>query len=81
MASRTDALLHRRHPWIGRAVLDTATGRRGVLRAVAPLPDGTRPVAWLRPAGGGREWTTSLGALTDPAPITPDTHPARHDEP
>ncbi|MFE9356359.1 hypothetical protein [Streptomyces olivaceoviridis] len=81
MASGTDALLHRRHPWIGRAVLDTATGRRGILRAVAPLPNSnsTRPVAWPRPAGGGREWTTSLGALSDPVPITPGTHPARHD--
>ncbi|MGW3463502.1 hypothetical protein ACWDE9_29675 [Streptomyces olivaceoviridis] len=79
MASGTDALLHRRHPWIGRAVLDNETGRRGILRAVAPLPESTLPVAWLRPAGGGREWTTSLGALSDPAPITPDTRPARHD--
>ncbi|MFF8911673.1 hypothetical protein [Streptomyces olivaceoviridis] len=74
MASGTDALLHRRHPWIGRAVLDNETGRRGILRAVAPLPESTRPVAWLRPSGGGREWTTSLGALSDPAPITPP-HP------
>ncbi|MGW3462897.1 hypothetical protein ACWDE9_26310, partial [Streptomyces olivaceoviridis] len=52
---------------------------KGVLRAVAPLPVSSRRVAWLASAAGGREWTTSLGALSDPVPITPDTHPARHD--
>ncbi|MFF3196711.1 hypothetical protein [Streptomyces misionensis] len=69
------ALLHSTHRWIGREVTDSATGRRGILRAVAPDGDDPRPVAWLAPVGGGREWTTALGALTDPAPITPDSHP------
>ncbi|MFF8732769.1 hypothetical protein ACF073_40845 [Streptomyces sp. NPDC015171] len=78
MSSSADvrSLLHRDHPWIGRNVEDTATGRRGILRAVAPAPDTKRPVAWLAPTGGGTEWTTSLGALANPEPITPDTHPA-----
>lgn len=58
---------------MGREVTDTATGRRGILKALAP--DGNRPrlLAWLRPAGGGTEWTTDPGALDDPAPLTPDT--------
>ncbi|AKN75016.1 hypothetical protein QR97_39770 [Streptomyces sp. PBH53] len=75
MSSGPDSLLHHAHPWIGRTVEDTATGRRGVLRAVAPDPETSRPVAWLAPAGGGTEWTTALGAVANPAPITPDTHP------
>lgn len=67
-------LLHRDHPWIGRNVEDTATGRRGTLRAIAP--DSTKPrplVAWLLPEGGGIEWTTDPGSLANPAPITPET--------
>ncbi|MEU9752238.1 hypothetical protein AB0D90_03760 [Streptomyces althioticus] len=71
------SLLHQPHPWIGRTVTDTATGRRGTLRAVAPEPRSVQPVAWLHPHGGGPEWTTDLDALTDPAPITPDTTPRR----
>ncbi|MET9448921.1 hypothetical protein [Streptomyces cinerochromogenes] len=35
MTRTTNSLLHRDHRWIGRTVEDTATGRRGVLRAVA----------------------------------------------
>ncbi|MFH9044807.1 hypothetical protein ACH4FA_36570 [Streptomyces sp. NPDC017966] len=46
-------MLHRDHPWLGRAVTDTATGRRGTLRAIAPDGDKPRPVAWLQPPGGG----------------------------
>ncbi|MEU9111842.1 hypothetical protein AB0D04_08640 [Streptomyces sp. NPDC048483] len=60
---------HCKHPLLGRAVLDTATGRVGVLRAIAPEPNGVQfvpsrglleapPVAWLAPEGGGTEWTT-----------------------
>lgn len=70
-------LLHRDHPWIGREVEDAATGRRGILRAIAPDGDRPRPVAWLLPAGGGTEWTTDPGALANPAPLTPDTHPGQ----
>jgi hypothetical protein len=66
--------MHRDHRWIGREVTDTATGRRGVLRAIAP-DSGVHPVAWLVPVDGGVEWTTQPGALDDPAPVTPDTHP------
>jgi hypothetical protein len=64
-------MLHRDHPWMGREVEDTATGRRGVLRAIAPDGDSTESVAWLAPAGGGTEWTTSPRALSNPAPIAP----------
>ncbi|MER6734619.1 hypothetical protein [Streptomyces puniciscabiei] len=53
---------------------DTVTGRRGILRAIAP-DTGPHPVAWLVPVGGGVEWTTQPAALADPAPLTPDTHP------
>ncbi|WP_431776489.1 hypothetical protein [Streptomyces cucumeris] len=69
-------MLHRDHPWIGRDVEDTVTGKRGTLRAIAPEGD-KRPqiVAWLQPHGGGTEWTTDPGALADPAPITSDTLP------
>ncbi|MER6332625.1 hypothetical protein ABT298_25515 [Streptomyces sp. NPDC001034] len=70
------ALLHRAHPWIGRTVEDTATGCRGILWALAPDGDDPRPVAWLSPLGGGREWTTEPDALADPAPITPESRPA-----
>ncbi|MGW2952853.1 hypothetical protein [Streptomyces eurythermus] len=68
-------LLHHSHPWTGREVEDTLTGRRGILRALAPDGDSPRPVAWLRPPGGGTEWTTGPEALANPAPITPHTRP------
>ncbi|GAB1340868.1 hypothetical protein ACE1SV_74580 [Streptomyces sp. E-15] len=71
----TDSLLHRDHRWLGRTVEDTATGRRGILRAVAPSGTDPRPVAWLAPLGGGLEWTATLGALAEPAVITPTSHP------
>lgn len=64
---------HRDHGWLNRVVTDTATGRRGILRAIAP-DTGAHPVAWLAPVGGGVEWTTLPSALADPAPITADTH-------
>ncbi|MFD4392621.1 hypothetical protein [Streptomyces sp. NPDC058495] len=70
------SLLHCPHRWLGRDVEDTMTGRRGILRAVAPEGDDPSPKAWLLPAGGGTEWTTDVSALADPAPITPATHPA-----
>ncbi|MFD5454240.1 hypothetical protein [Streptomyces olivaceus] len=35
------SLLHREHQWIGQEVEDTAIGRRGILRVIAP--DGDRP--------------------------------------
>ncbi|MFC9484601.1 hypothetical protein ACFTZM_00790 [Streptomyces hydrogenans] len=67
------SFLHQKHRWIGREVEDTVTGRRGILTAVAP--DGAdplaRPLAWLRPLGGGTEWTTAPAALAKPSPITP----------
>lgn len=76
---------HYEHPWLGREVVDTATGRRGILRAVAPEADEVRlepgvalarlkgkPVAWLQPVGGGVEWTTARTAL-QVVQDTPDT--------
>ncbi|CAL9673115.1 hypothetical protein SUDANB105_07666 [Streptomyces sp. enrichment culture] len=36
-------------------------------------------MAWLRPKGGGTEWTTDPAALTNPAPLTPDTRPSRQE--
>lgn len=66
-------MLHDDHPWLGREVEDTKTGRRGTLRAIAPEGTKARPVAWLIPSGGGMEWTTDPTALANPAPITPDT--------
>ncbi|AJE43910.1 hypothetical protein [Streptomyces nodosus] len=66
----TASALHYEHPWIGRDVEDTATGRRGTLRAIAPDGDRPRPVAWLLPSGGGKEWTTDPEVLADPAPVT-----------
>jgi hypothetical protein len=68
-------LLHRDHRWLNRVVTDTVTGRRGILRAIAP-DTGAHPVAWLAPVGGGVEWTTPPGALADPGPITPATRPS-----
>ncbi|MFF7558290.1 hypothetical protein ACFZA9_35960 [Streptomyces olivaceus] len=71
--STARSLLHREHPWIGQEVEDTATGRRGILRAVAPDGDRPRPVAWLLPAGGGMEWTTDPSTLVHPVPTSPGT--------
>ncbi|MGA5183034.1 hypothetical protein [Streptomyces pseudogriseolus] len=69
------SLLHQPHPWIGRDVEDTATGRRGILRAIAPDLNGTKPVAWLHPRGGGPEWNTDPKALADPAAAPPPGGP------
>lgn len=59
---------HRPHPLLGHTVMDTATGRTGVLRALAPDPttDGTAALrAWLAPHGGGPEWTTDPEAIAE----------------
>ncbi|WP_440581239.1 hypothetical protein [Streptomyces sp. PT19] len=57
------SMLHEPHRLMGCLVRDTISGRTGVLRAIAPDGDVPKPVAWLRPAGGGREWTTPPKAL------------------
>lgn len=63
-AERGVGLGHHEHPWIGLEVVDAASGRTGLLRAVCPEPNGKgAPVAWLLPPGGGMEWTTHLGAI------------------
>lgn len=66
---------HQSHPWLGHLVVDAEHGGRvGVLRAVAPDVDdirlepvfrvpAARPVAWLQPEAGGKEWTTPLTAI------------------
>ncbi|MEU9440794.1 hypothetical protein AB0D42_07675 [Streptomyces sp. NPDC048304] len=64
-------LMHRSHPWLGQLVTDSASGRRGILRALAPEGTALTPVAWLAPPRGGIEWTTAPENLTDPMPITP----------
>jgi hypothetical protein len=58
---------------VGTLVRDTATGRQGNLRDVLPYePPDSRPVpgsvvrpprvlSFIRPVGGGREWTTDPG--------------------
>ncbi|MFE3074228.1 multiprotein-bridging factor 1 family protein [Streptomyces sp. NPDC059247] len=54
------------HPWLGMIVVDE-TGRRGVLCAVGNDPTASlssSPLAWLRPVGGGKEWTTDPASLT-----------------
>ncbi|MEU9476146.1 hypothetical protein [Streptomyces sp. NPDC048191] len=70
-------LMHRSHPWLGHLVTDSATGRRGILRAIAPEDTGPAPVAWLAPRRGGIEWTTAPENLTDPTPIVPTGHEQR----
>lgn len=75
MSTRSLGLGHVDHPLLGHRVVDHAHGDRvGVLRALAPevkgnnlgpvisVPD-TRPVAWLAPETGGREWTTDPKAI------------------
>ncbi|MEU9774543.1 hypothetical protein [Streptomyces sp. NPDC047968] len=70
------SLFHSDHPWIGWDVEDGVTGRRGILRAIAPDGDSLRPAAWLLPHGGGIEWTTDPAALANPVPPAPDARPA-----
>ncbi|MGW4781464.1 hypothetical protein ACWEPA_33000 [Streptomyces filamentosus] len=73
------SFLHQKHRWLGREVEDTVTGRRGILTAVAPDPADprARPLAWLRPLGGGTEWTTTPAALASPSPLTPARRTSR----
>lgn len=70
-------LMHRSHPWLGHEVTDSATGRTGVLRAIAPDGAPPRLMAWLAPVGGGMEWTTDPKALDTPEQVAPDAHPKR----
>ncbi|MBB0230690.1 hypothetical protein FOE67_14480, partial [Streptomyces calidiresistens] len=58
---------------VGSLVRDEETGRVGVLQdvltfrdtSVPPyLPPRTRTLAYIRPEGGGREWTTDPGRVT-----------------
>lgn len=74
-AVTSTGLMHRSHPWLGHLVTDSATGRRGILRAIAPEGTAPAPVAWLAPRRGGIEWTTAPENLTDPTPITPADRP------
>jgi hypothetical protein len=63
------SMLHHLHPLLGKPVVDTKTGRVGILRAVCPEtfdPAAHRhgPLrAWLIPVGGGQEWTTEPDAV------------------
>jgi hypothetical protein len=45
-------------------VYDSTTGRLGVVMEVAATGPGDR--AWLRPPGGGLEWSTTVGSLRPP---------------
>lgn len=47
----------------GALVLDTRTGQRGEVQDW-PYPASAAPTrAWLRPVGGGREWTPRIADL------------------
>jgi hypothetical protein len=52
-------------PRKGMLVLDTATQRTGVVMSLATekLEYGSRRVAYLRPVGGGIEWTANIEAI------------------
>lgn len=48
---------------VGALVVDTETGRRGEVQEW-PYPVSSAPTrVWLRPAGGGREWTPRIADL------------------
>lgn len=49
-------------------VLDTTTGRVGLLMDVITTSRGTR--AYLRPPDGGKEWTTNVDSLRPPTEQT-----------
>jgi hypothetical protein len=62
---------HEAHPLLGKRVVDTGTGRIGILRAVA-LKELTRGGvrvsmrrAWLVPVRGGVEWTVAPEAVRE----------------
>jgi hypothetical protein len=57
---------HESHPLLGTLVVDTASGRVGILRAIVqddPRRRAGLRRAWLRPEGGGVEWTTDPDAV------------------
>lgn len=47
---------------VGALVVDTNTRRRGEVQDWS-YPDSTPVWAWLRPVGGGREWTPRISDL------------------
>ncbi|MQS13819.1 hypothetical protein F7Q99_16460 [Streptomyces kaniharaensis] len=55
-------------PHVGERVLDRRTGRTGIYM------DTIGGEHYIRPEGGGREWTADPGHLT-PAPTTDDDDP------
>lgn len=69
--SRSTGMGHRDHPWLKMEVLDQESGRRGILRAIAPEGEKGPPVAWLAPVDGGTEWTTHPNSLGIANPATP----------
>ena len=50
----------------GTLVTDSETGKSGILMAVATiqLPYGKRRDAYIRPVGGGYEWTTPVESIS-----------------
>jgi hypothetical protein len=61
-------LLHEAHPLLGKLVMDTGSGRIGILRAIVRDNAGrgtARRRAWLRPEGGGVEWAADPEAITE----------------
>ncbi|MER7485168.1 hypothetical protein ABTY20_04390 [Streptomyces sp. NPDC126497] len=71
-AMTTTGMLHDEHRLLGRLVRGTASGRTGILQAIAPDVGTDAPVAWLRPSGGGIEWTTQTRAIEPVTVPTPD---------
>jgi hypothetical protein len=78
MGIHSSGMGHQEHPLLGHHVIDTETGRTGILRAICPEPGGggdymnallrpprKSPKAWLAPIGGGREWTTAPSAIQE----------------
>ncbi|NGO70656.1 hypothetical protein [Streptomyces boncukensis] len=72
---------------VGTLVRDRASGRVGVLMAVEsyadPVTRGASPyTVYLRPRGGGREWTTDPEMVTPVQQGGPCTHPVveRHSD-
>ncbi len=65
---------HEKHPLLGRAVEDLASGQCGTLRAVVitevPTHSGRHAkvrLAYIAPPGGGLEWTTSPANIREAA--------------
>ncbi|MEV7595782.1 hypothetical protein AB0O91_00130 [Kitasatospora sp. NPDC089797] len=55
---------------LGATAYDRRTKRTGEVREIVHLISG--PHAWMRPAGGGKEWTAPLISLTEDAPVGDD---------